>query len=622
MPESPLACGGKRSAKSYGFGACIRPLFISRPQSAFAFALTLLTLALAPAARADSTPAPRGRIVSDGANEMEVLLPSGHFDGYAFVPVKLLVVNEGNTAVAWKVHLCFRDSFYGDRLLNPQGHYETIEVAPGRTLERSVLVATGYPDPAGRSSAYNFRITTPSGWSEEWRDYPCNLYYSPQDMPSYLVGQSAAALVATDGTRSLASYSSFPRILAPATAPGDWRGYTQHSVIVLDAADWADLPQAARSALGIWTRFGGHLQFLDAAPADAPAPDLPGHHARGLGGVHTHPIKDGPLHQIRILPAISAARSSPPPSTQATGARDNVLHWIPTGRREPVRDRLKVWPIVAVLIGFFVMVTPVNLFLLAPARRRYRLFFTIPAISLTACVLLMIVALAGDGIGGRGARLVWVEIEPGAEYRQFVTQWQASQCGVLPGSNFTVPDAAYVAPVMVPETDVRLRVGEDHLVGGGGWFASRSSQAHFLQAARPGRGHLEWITLDPENPAAVSTFDFPLRDIHVMAADGRWWFAPAMERGRPTAFRQVGEDAARSALTSICKNMPQGTAMHAMGRRPGHFVALTDTPPAIPTLRSIRWHDLGVVTGALAAMGEPEGSAMGNPPSAPSSQTP
>jgi hypothetical protein len=39
--------------------------------------------------------------------------------------------------------------------------------------------------------------------------------------------------------------------------------------------------------------------------------------------------------------------------------------------------------------------------------------------------------------------------------------------------------------------------------------------------------------------------------------------------------------------------------MSEMQERKGHFIALTDQPPAIETLTSIRWKDQGVVSGAL-----------------------
>jgi hypothetical protein len=291
------------------------------------------------------------------------------------------------------------------------------------------------------------------------------------------------------------------------------------------------------------------------------------------------------------------------PATEAVRNGESVFKpWLMRHQPDLLRDRFIIWPMVLVLVAFFVMITPINLFVLAPSRRRHRLFRTIPVISLTACALLALAVGLGDGIGGRGERLVWIESRPGTENRQFISQWQASRCGALLGTGFTVPDAAFLAPLRDPGSVASLHVEGDSLEAGGGWFTSRATQAHFLQAGRPGRGRIEWSgNKDAAGPSAVSTFDFPLRDVYLVRDDGSYWHAPAMLQGEITALRTAEANEVKARLEAMLEDMPQSGDLHAMSRRPGHFIAFTDKPPAIDSLRSVRWNDTGVVTGALAA---------------------
>ena len=541
-------------------------------------------------------PASVSTTMNEGNHELGIEFPNGVQTRYAFHPVRLTAVNGGSRPVAWQVRI--REQVYNqDGLsLNPSGHVERIVVEPGRTVERNLLVAIGRYEEQSRWSRLQVVVTTPQGDTRNW---------SPSSRSSSSSGRvTSPALLTNEAADALRDAphvtEDFHGRLDPNAAARDWRGFSAFSTLVLRPEDWHEMSPSVRTAVGDWARMGGHLQFIGGMPGDAPAPDVPGSPRRGLGGVHPPPDGDGNRPRMRDLPAVAAADANHTPSFAAMRLGLHTIQpWLGERGKDLLTDRFVIWPMVAVLVVFFIMITPVNLFVLAPSRRRHLLFRTIPAISLAACVLLALAVALGDGVGGRGERFVWIESRPGAENREFITQWQASRCGALARTAFTVPDAAYIAPISPPGSTVSLRVAGDRLEAGGGWFTSRANQTHFLQAARPGRGRIEW---QPGGgaPHAVATFDFPLRNVYALGEDGTWWHAASMKQGERTELEPVDAEVALARIEEITEKYPHSEGIHAMARRPGHYIAFTDSPSAIESLRSIRWSDTGVVTGLLA----------------------
>lgn len=536
-------------------------------------------------------------LFTEGGQSLTVELSNGHQARYGFHPVRLTAVNAGSQSVVWDISV--HDQGMDDRTLNGLGHRERIVVPPERTVERDLLVAIGRNEERPGWSYLQVGVVTPSGESRYWR--PSNSsggrHGTGVNVSALLTNQAAGALSLAPG-----SSDNYHGRLNPAAASRDWRGYAAFSLIVLTPEDWETMAPAARTALGDWARMGGHLQFVGGMPGDAPTPDVPGETTRGLGGVHPPPTpEDDNQPRFDKLPAVNAANQSNSPAIATMKLGESVLRsWLGRVNADLIFDRFIIWPMVLVLMVFFVMITPINLFVLAPSRRRHRLFRTIPVISLTACALLAVAVGVGDGVGGKGERLVWIESRPGTENREFITQWQASRCGALIGTGFTVPDAAYLAPLRAPGSRVTLRVEGDRLEAGGGWFTSRATQAHFLQAARPGRGRIEWVGSASNAPQAVSTFDFPLRDVFVLHTDGAWWHAPIMRQGETTALQPMDADAVLAKLETALDAFPMAKEIQSMALRPGHYIAFTDAPPAIASLRSVRWNDTGIVTGVLA----------------------
>ena len=147
------------------------------------------------------------------------------------------------------------------------------------------------------------------------------------------------------------------------------------------------------------------------------------------------------------------------------------------------------------LIGFIgcsaILIGPVNLFWIAGAGRRHRLFWTTPVISLSASLLLAIFIVLQDGFGGSGARVIMMQLLPDQK-KAVIVQEQAAHTGVLLSKGFSTPDDLYLTPV-----DFRSSgTGQYEQTGrafAGDWFSSRRVQAHRATAIMPSRAEVQWL---------------------------------------------------------------------------------------------------------------------------------
>ena len=146
---------------------------------------------------------------------------------------------------------------------------------------------------------------------------------------------------------------------------------------------------------------------------------------------------------------------------------------------------------------FGILVGPVNLFWLAPAGKRQRMFWTTPLLSLGGSLLLVAIMVLQDGIGGNGARLTLAILQP-EQKRLALMQEQVSRTGVLLKRSFPIVEPGWMQPLDLAkaESSYSSREGrhsfdETDTTRTGDWFASRSVQAQLLETVRPSRAAIE-----------------------------------------------------------------------------------------------------------------------------------
>ncbi|MCF7733844.1 MAG: hypothetical protein K9N23_19310 [Akkermansiaceae bacterium] len=389
-------------------------------------------------------------------------------------------------------------------------------------------------------------------------------------------------------------------------APSDWRAYAGYSGLVVKESEWNGMAPAARSAIRQWVRLGGRLVVADATPGSFSGLPVPDSASTGgmvsRGGVKMLTQEGGDTFSS-ALDQLEQQRDSNWFHSAIEGNTLNEWEVRAPGLFAAGMGQGVIVLMILVVLAFAVLVGPVNLFLLAPARRRHRLFFTTPLISLGAGVLLVVAVLLSDGLGGKGRRHVWLESVP-AENTAYLVQHQHSRCGAMFSTGFEIPEAAYFAPLSMDHLSGSFEVSleADKVRAEGPWFSSRQEQGFLLAVARPGRGRLE-LGGTTERPTLTSAFDFPLASCYWLAPDGEsWWKCGELGQGTAVALAPATQQEMAAAVAEFTGAAPAEyePALETATRRPGYFVALAPRVAAIETHRSIKWDTRGIVTGPVA----------------------
>ena len=246
-------------------------------------------------------------------------------------------------------------------------------------------------------------------------------------------------------------------------------------------------------------------------------------------------------------------------------------------------------PFLLAFIGLFaVLVGPINLFLLAPASRRHRIFWTTPVISCAASLLLILVIVFQDGFGGHGERVMLVRLFPDQK-QAVVMQEQVARTGVLLSRRFTLSEDVLLTPLELASSVSRSfeQSGREY---SGDWFMSRLVQAHRAEAILPSRAELQ--LLNPAEaaggaaPIVVSSIPATLKEVGYLDKEGHQWSGENLHTGeRVTLHPQKRPSPEPVATGSHFFLHLQESARRELGT----FFAVADNGPFIDTLPSIRW---------------------------------
>jgi hypothetical protein len=102
--------------------------------------------------------------------------------------------------------------------------------------------------------------------------------------------------------------------------------------------------------------------------------------------------------------------------------------------------------ILCFVLAFGVLIGPVNLFVFARGKNRFRLFWTTPLISILASAVLLLAILFTDGLGGNGKQLIAVFSLPGSN-QAAVIQEQIARTAVLFSNRWHNDQDYLISPV-------------------------------------------------------------------------------------------------------------------------------------------------------------------------------
>ena len=393
-------------------------------------------------------------------------------------------------------------------------------------------------------------------------------------------------------SRSLDGSAVDPRLL-----PEDWRGLAGFEILVFSDFEWRQIPATQRNAIQEWIIQGGKLVLCLAGTADTP--DLPIADDLGTGAVlHWEPGDDfldqaGRLLMATEVPAISST------------LQDYTWQWAlaqSVGRPEPPHLL-----IISFVVGFALVIGPLNFVAFAPLGQRHRLFWTTPAIALAASVLMGLFIVLSEGFGGSGERFEVLLNLPQLR-KSVIWQEQASRTGVLASGAFVPSEASLILPIGLrdsPGSYLSSERGKTYFLDGttwsGDWFRSRTTQAQLLSAVLPTRAQVQIVTSQDGVPSAVSTFDQEIAEFWYFDDKRIAWKGENLRPGERQALKRTEQQAFEAWWRSALKPAGPITRRHAEAYakdKTGKFFASTTTPRFITSLATIRWKDSsGLIVG-------------------------
>jgi hypothetical protein len=536
------------------------------------------------------------------------------------LPYRITIRNNSGRTRVWTIR--FSEGNYGRRL-NTAATF-SIEVEDGDQAVREVTLPFA---PAFLAYDYrNLEITVSApGLSAESRTFG---EQTPQSFPMLAMSKALAQRSLSRLDDLVKNENSgnpwFAKSFDPEQLPSDWLGYTGLDGLILDEPSWKALTSAQRQALVAWIRLGGRLDLygekeIDPASLDLPLSDRGGNDpgwSLSLGSIHFHSwdgreVPENHLSLFRKIPQASEALE------QDFGRGWKLLGDFGTKEFNPLL-------VFLLLLVFAILVAPVNLFYLAKPGRRHRLFITTPIISVSTCLLIIVIIFFIDGIGGSGRRVVLADLQPGEnENRLYVIQEQMSRTGVMVTPGFATGRTYDLNPVNLPVSQFNPfsqsgeRTSTYEMSGGrysGEFFRSRSEQGFSLRTAEPGRARIDSGGEEDGKPVLVSNLAQEITDFHYRDAKGMTWVLPSgsvvtpgeripLEKSDPARWPGWIEE----PVSRFSETRQKG--IRAM-REPHRFFARVRDPEAIalPTHRGIRWQKTH-----LLLTGTPAGAAPASP---------
>lgn len=438
--------------------------------------------------------------------------------------------------------------------------------------------------------------------------------------------EEVESLLAKSKSSARVGDAVFGSTFDPADLVEDWRGLSGFDGLMITWQEWQRLKPGQRQAVLQWVRLHGFLDVYAEAGLSVSGLGLPDGMENGairhsFGSVERLVWDGRTLDAKAVVVRLwgRATRRADLVSGHAVvGGGPAVSGW---GLQNLLgRRSFSSWQVVVFLVVFGLLVGPVNLFLLAPAGRRHRLFVTTPLLSGGMSLVMLAVVVLQDGVGGTGVRMVLVDIEP-AETATYVTQEQICRTGVLLGGEFETERPLLIEPLALADSPwVKLKnrptfqaphLYQEGARHGGTYFQSRVEQAHALRAVVPGRARLEMKDglAAGAAPEIVSSLGFSIENLFYVDEAGAVWKAgQALDTGRSVKLHASQAQELKKQLAdhaSLSAGPLRKRLDDLLGSAPpkNFFVATASKAPGftLATLPSIDWkEDRVLVFGSLA----------------------
>ncbi|MEX2581168.1 MAG: hypothetical protein WD342_19070 [Verrucomicrobiales bacterium] len=546
-----------------------------------------------------------------GGTRIEIESLFGTAARHGALPFRITIRNNTGKDRAWTV--TFREGHPGRKLTTESTYRFEVENASEVRHEVVFHFAPAF-------AAYDYRNLAVEVSAPGLRDVSRNAgQQTNQSFPMLAISKPLArrSLAALDDhlEKQNSNNHFFAKPFEPDALPSDWLGYTGLDFFLVDLDSWNNLQSSQRQAVISWVRLGGNLEVYTETGETIGDLGLPGGNRQEASATQATLS----LGRVRVqewngseLPTALVGHYS------SHRTRDQELEGY-YGTDWPLQESLEskdfnAAVIFALLVGFAVLVGPVNLFYFAKSGRRHRLFVTTPVISVAACLVVVVFILLKDGVGGQGLRVVFADLQPTpGEMRLYTSQEQVSRTGVMVDPGFEADRRLGLAPVNLPESaynplSPRNRRTTTYEIEGpvfrGGLFRSRSEQGFVVCAAEPTRARIEITAPSSEGspPRLVSSLASPIGEFYYLDTDARLWKSPPGTTVAPGSAIPL-EPADRNAFEAWLRretsgfSRPLAERIARLGSEADRFFALPDDDSAfpLPTHPSLDWENRAVL---------------------------
>lgn len=536
------------------------------------------------------------------------------------VPFRVTIRNDGNTPGTWHITFEGGANVYmrgmGSSLMS-----EDVTVKANASDSFDFMVPLTASTDRSHANSLQVGITGP-GFGDsglEGRNLAAFINYGAEPQsPFTLVGSE---ILGPSGTGWLETWyknrrQAFAGSAVDASAlPSDWRAYSGVAAICLKDSEWLALSAVQHDALCDYVAQGGELLLFSAEDTGARATGLrlpqsdgnPGAYGLGYISLATYPT-------LPIDPQILDTEVKRHRAPAAENIDQNFSTW--DLRKQLGSIQVSGAFILCFVLLFGTLVGPVNMFVFAKGRQRFRLFWTTPLISILASLSLMAGILLTDGLGGSGRQMIVIYSLPDAN-REVVVQEQVARTGLLfhtgwhsdqhylitPVSDSSMGNAMYRNGAYAGRSDGLEENFPNKYVQSGGtyagnWFRSREVSGQYLQAVRPSRSTL--TVLNPggfnsgqEPPVLLSSFPQELSHVYLIDPQGHFWTCENLEPGVKKSGAPSSGIELNRFWTDVCGHAggKLRPALSRIEKLPGFFFASGIPPESdrLNTLDEIRW---------------------------------